>query len=81
MDGPAPVVALGALLLAAAAYRRWHLRWGTTREERRAPMPGDEPGPGLLLTIPLLEIGDFPMMRKMLLGIRARAERVPWDAR
>jgi hypothetical protein len=32
------------------------------------------PGPGLLITVPLAEIGDFPMMRRMLLGIRDRAE-------
>jgi hypothetical protein len=32
------------------------------------------PGPSLILTVPLLEFGDFPMTRKMLLGIKARAE-------
>jgi hypothetical protein len=31
--------------------------------------------PGLPLTILLAEFGDFPMMRKMLLGIKRRAER------
>lgn len=31
--------------------------------------------PGVLVTIPLMELGDFPMMRRMLLGIRQRAER------
>jgi hypothetical protein len=36
--------ALGALPLFAAAplFRPWHLRWGATDEEVRAPMPGDE---------------------------------------
>ena len=32
--------------------------------------------PGVLLTIPLLELGDFPMMRRMLLGMKDRAERL-----
>jgi hypothetical protein len=32
--------------------------------------------PGLaLLTMVLFEFGDFPMMRKLLLGIRRRAEQ------
>ena len=29
-----------------------------------------------LLTFVLLEVADFPMMRKLLLGVRARAERL-----
>jgi hypothetical protein len=29
-----------------------------------------------LLTVVLFEFGDFPMMRKLLLGIRGRAERL-----
>jgi hypothetical protein len=33
------------------------------------------PGPSLILTVPLLEFGDFPMMRKMLQGIKTRAEQ------
>jgi hypothetical protein len=33
------------------------------------------PGPSLILTVPLLEFGDFPMMKKMLQGIKARAEQ------
>jgi hypothetical protein len=33
------------------------------------------PGPSLIFTVPLLEFGDFPMMRKMLQGIKARAEQ------
>ena len=28
------------LLLTAPLYRRWHLRWGATRAEARAAMPG-----------------------------------------
>jgi hypothetical protein len=32
--------------------------------------------PGVLLTIPLLELADFPMMRRMLLGMKHRAERL-----
>jgi hypothetical protein len=31
--------------------------------------------PDALLTIPLIELGDFAMMRRMLLGLRDRAER------
>ncbi|UBU18293.1 hypothetical protein [Nonomuraea gerenzanensis] len=38
-----------ALVAGAAAYllliRPWQLRWGATREEARAPMPGDEIAP------------------------------------
>ena len=33
------------------------------------------PTPAAALTVVLAEFGDFPMMRKMLLGIKARAER------
>jgi hypothetical protein len=33
--------------------------------------------PGGLLTVALAEFGDFPMMRKMLLGIKERAEAAP----
>jgi hypothetical protein len=32
-------------------------------------------GAGALLAVPLMEIGDFPMMRRCLLGIKARAEQ------
>jgi uncharacterized protein YndB with AHSA1/START domain len=32
-------------------------------------------GPFLPATVALMEIGDFPMMRRMLLGLRERAER------
>ena len=34
-----------------------------------------EPGPFLPVTVLLMELGDFPMMRRMLLGIAKRAER------
>ena len=30
----------------------------------------------LPLTVLLMELGDFPMMRRMLLGLKERAERV-----
>lgn len=36
------VVAVAALPVAAAAYRHWHLRWGATDAEVRAPMAGDD---------------------------------------
>jgi len=32
----------GALAVYAAVIRRWHLRWGSTREERSARLPGDD---------------------------------------
>ncbi|CDZ89730.1 conserved hypothetical protein [Rhodococcus ruber] len=34
------------------------------------------PTPSLPLTVALMELADFPMMRRMLLGIRERAERL-----
>ena len=34
-------------------------------------------GPSLPLTLVLIELGDFPMMRRMLLGLKERAEAVP----
>ncbi|WP_107773971.1 SRPBCC family protein [Nocardioides sediminis] len=34
-----------------------------------------DPGPLLPVTVLLMEVGDFPMMRRMLLGIAERAER------
>ncbi len=34
-----------------------------------------DPGPMLPVTLLLMELGDFPMMRRMLLGIAERAER------
>ena len=39
------VVLIGAALIAAYAVigRRWHLRWGATGAERRAPTPGNDP--------------------------------------
>ncbi|MEZ4503474.1 MAG: hypothetical protein R3C39_12680 [Dehalococcoidia bacterium] len=40
-----PVAAL-AVALEVAAYRWWHLRWGATRAEVTATMPGDERLPG-----------------------------------
>jgi len=33
-----------------------------------------EPGPFLPVTVLLMEVGDFPMMRRMLLGLAERAE-------
>jgi hypothetical protein len=38
------LAAMGVSGLAAyeLILRPWHLRWGTTREETRRPMPGDE---------------------------------------
>ena len=47
------LAALGALLaLYVALIRRWHLRWGSTQEERQARLPGDDaiPEPDLEAT-------------------------------
>jgi hypothetical protein len=33
---------VGGLAAYALILRPWHLRWGTTQEEARRPMPGDE---------------------------------------
>ena len=35
------------------------------------------PRPATVVTVSLSEFGDFAMMRKMLLGIKRRAERYP----
>ena len=40
-----------------------------TRLKQRYP-----PRPESLVTIPLLELGDFPMMRRMLIGLKQRCE-------
>jgi hypothetical protein len=45
-----------------------------TRAVTIAAEPAAVSAPAGLLSVLLLEIGDFPMMRRMLLGIRARAE-------
>ncbi len=37
-------------------------------------------GPAAPLSMMLMEIGDFPMMRKCLLGIKLRAEAAPLPA-
>jgi hypothetical protein len=34
------------LFLTAPLYRKWHLHWGATAAEARAPMPGDDLVPG-----------------------------------
>jgi hypothetical protein len=34
-----------------------------------------------ILTLVLLELGDFPMMRRMLIGIKERAERLARERR
>ena len=47
---------------------------GGTRLVTRLRQRYDVRSPELLVTVPLLEIGDFPMMRRMLRGIRERAE-------
>jgi hypothetical protein len=48
---------------------------GRTRLVTRLKQRYDWSNPAVLMTLPLLELGDFPMMRRMLLGVRERAER------
>lgn len=50
---------------------------GGTRTRLVVRLKAAERLPWSLLSAPLLELGDFPMMRKELLGIKARAERGP----
>jgi hypothetical protein len=50
---------------------------GRTRLVTRLKEQYDWSSPGLaLLTLVLFEFGDFPMMRRLLVGIRQRAERL-----
>ena len=50
---------------------------GRTRLVTRLKERYDWRSPGMALpTVVLLEFGDFPMMRRLLLGIRRRAERL-----
>lgn len=56
------------------AWRLTALPDGRTRLLTRLRTCSDGHGPRGALTAVLMEIGDFPMMRRMLLGIRARAE-------
>ena len=48
---------------------------GRTRLVTRLKQRYDWTNPAVFMTLPLLELGDFPMMRRMLLGVRERAER------
>jgi hypothetical protein len=51
------------------------LEGGRTRLVTRLKAKYDWRSPGLaLLTVVIFELGDFPMMRKLLLGVKARAE-------
>jgi len=72
-------------LVTAPLYRRWHLRWGATPAEVAGSMPGDALLPraqfrATLLGVLLMEFGDFAMLRRMLRGIKARAESLARDA-
>jgi hypothetical protein len=52
------------------------LEGGRTRLVTRLKETYDWRSPGLaLLTVIIFELGDFPMMRKLLLGVKSRAER------
>jgi hypothetical protein len=52
------------------------LEGGRTRLLTRLKATYDWHSPGLaLLTVIIFELGDFPMMRKLLLGVKSRAER------
>jgi hypothetical protein len=53
------------------------LNGGRTRLITRLKQHYDWKSPaGTVLTVVLAEFGDFAMMRKMLLGIKGRAERI-----
>jgi hypothetical protein len=57
------------------AWQLWPIDEGRrTRLVTRLRQRYDWTSLGVLVTVPLLEVGDFPMMRRMLLGIRDRAE-------
>lgn len=59
-----------ALTSAWAVFRRWHVRWGTTDEERRAVLPGDD-----------VDISRFGMRATRAITIAAPPEDVwPWIA-
>jgi hypothetical protein len=70
--------------VAFAVYWHWlrprHLRWGPTEAEARGTLPGDEllpytPTPmNTFFYRVILEPGSFIAERKMLLGIKERAE-------
>jgi hypothetical protein len=53
------------------------LAGGGTRLITRLRCRYDWRSPSILLSLPLMELGDFPMMRRCLLGIRQRAEAQP----
>jgi hypothetical protein len=73
----------GQWLLWAKPHSTWAwtltpLDGGRTRLVTRLKARYDWRSPGLaLLTVIIFELGDFPMMRKLLLGIRRRAEGTP----
>jgi hypothetical protein len=68
-------------LLWAKPHSTWSwtltpLEGGRTRLVTRLKAKYDWRSPGLaLLTVIIFELGDFPMMRKLLLGVKSRAER------
>ncbi len=70
------------IALTLRSYRRWHLQWGATDAEAhqtrlitRVRARYDWSDPFALIWVLLMELGDFPMMRKQLLGIKRRVER------
>lgn len=64
------------------SWRLVAIEEGRTRLITRLKDRRDWSKPGsALLSLILLEIGDFPMMRKQLLGIKTRAERRPVSGR
>jgi hypothetical protein len=72
---------VGAVLYVAVA-EPWMRRWGSTRDERRADLPGDDlvADPGVVMNhavtieVPPDQVWPWLAWRKMLLGIKARAE-------
>ncbi len=56
------------------AWRLVPLAGGRTRLISRLHTAYEWSRPGVLVTVLLMEVGDYPMMRRMLRGIRKRAE-------
>ena len=77
----------GEWLLWSKPYSTWSwplsaLPDGGTRLVTRLKQRYQWESPGMaILTLVLLELGDFPMMRRMLIGIKERAERLARERR
>lgn len=83
-EGIEGALLIGANLISWPLLHRWRIRWGATETEIQMTLPGDElvPQPAwsctqantIMYGLPLVELISCAMQRKMLLGIRQRAE-------